>query len=45
MLKKMKDLKLVNVSVESRTQVTHLLGVLNKNFLWDCRTLELKNYA
>lgn len=38
---KIKDFKLVNDSVETRTQATHLLGVLNKNFLWDFGTLEL----
>lgn len=37
---KMKDFKLVNDSVKSLTQVTYLLWVLTKNFLWDCRTLE-----
>ena len=36
----MKDFKLVNDSVKSLTQVTYLLWILNKNFLWDYRTLE-----
>lgn len=33
----MKEIKLVDDSVESRTQVIYLLGFLNKNFLWDYR--------
>lgn len=40
---KKKDFKLVSDSVESKSQVTHLFGVLNKSFLWDCGTLELKS--
>ena len=39
----MRDFKLVNDNVETTTQVTHFLGVLNKDFLWDCGTLKLKS--